>query len=85
MRKLSKLQESVFAYMVEFFADNDQLPPVWIVAAEYDKYENQIHEMLLSFEKRGMIERNAVGKWRFSRANAAWHGKKLLYIAGGAA
>lgn len=70
MRELSELQTSVFAYMREFFEENDQLPPVHSVAFMFDKYDNQIQEMLIGFEKRGMIERNAVGKWRFARAKS---------------
>ena len=67
MRKLSELQVEVWSYIVHFFEENDQLPPVHVVSAKFDKYENQIHEMFLGFEKRGMIERNAVGKFRFTR------------------
>ena len=43
---------------------------VHAIAFMFDRYENQIQEMLVGFEKRGMIERNAVGKWRFARAKA---------------
>ena len=70
MRKLSDLQKDVFAYMVGFFELNDQLPPIRAIAATFGKYENQIQEMLIGFEKRGLIERNAVGKWRFARGQA---------------
>ena len=70
MRKLSELQLDVFAFMREFFETNDQLPPVHAIAFMFDKYDNQIQEMLIGFEKRGMIERNAVGKWRFARAKS---------------
>jgi hypothetical protein len=53
--------------MQDFFHANDQLPPSAFVAAVFDKHDNQIYEMFLGFERRGMIERNAVGKWRFTR------------------
>ncbi len=67
MRKLSQLQIDVFSYLEEFFKENDQLPPVYVIALMFAKYPNQIHEMLVGFEKRRMIEKNAVGKWRFAR------------------
>jgi hypothetical protein len=69
MRKLSKLQSDVHSYMVDFFKENDQLPPVQSICNEFHKFPNQIQEMLVSFGKKGLIERNAVGKWRFARGN----------------
>lgn len=66
-KPLTKLQSDVFDYMIEFFKANDQLPPVRSIAFLFDKYDNQIHEMQIAFAKRGLIERNAVGKWRFTR------------------
>ena len=71
MKQLTKLQSEVFNYMGGFFEVNDQLPPVQSVATAFDKYPNQIHEMLVAFEKRGLIERNAVGKFRFARGQQA--------------
>jgi len=69
MRKLSTLQINVFNVMVDFFKENDQIPPVHFVATTFNKYQNQRQEMYVGFEKRNMIERNAVGKFRFKRIN----------------
>jgi len=67
-RHLTNLQSHVFDFMREFFRKNDQLPPVDYIANEFGRYPNQIHEMLISFQKKGLIERNVVGKWRFTRS-----------------
>ena len=67
-KQLTTFQQQVFDYMVDFFKVNDQLPPVQSICDEFHRYPNQISEMHASFEKKGLIERNAVGKFRFSRA-----------------
>jgi len=70
MKGLSQLQTEVFAFLVEFFNENDQLPPVAFIAFRFAKHANQIQEMLVAFEKKDLIEKNTVGKWRFKRAGA---------------
>lgn len=67
IRPMTEFQTKVWYYLVAFFKDNDQLPPVLNVANHFGKYENQIQETLVALSKRGLIEKNAVGKWRFKR------------------
>lgn len=67
MKQLTKLQSDVFNYLITFYEENNQLPPVQSIADTFDKWPNQIQEMLFRFEVIGLIEKNAVGKFRFSR------------------
>lgn len=62
----------VLAFVRQFFADNDQLPPAVAVAAEFGWVSTQsAFDHLRALERFGYIERNAVGKWRFARVPAA--------------
>lgn len=72
MKDLSPRQSEAFTYLVQFFAANDQLPPVATVAAHMGVFSNQAHEIAVALEKKGWIERNAVGKYRFTQCSRAW-------------
>lgn len=66
-KHLTNFQQQVFDYMVEFFKSNDQLPPIASISKKFDKYPNQVQGLQVAFEKKGLIERNEVGKFRFAR------------------
>ena len=66
-KQLTDLQRSVYVFMREFFAENDQLPTVAVICEKFGKYPNQIHELQLALMKHGLIERNAVHKFKFAR------------------
>ena len=60
--------QDVLAFMREFFAENDQLPPVERIAKHFGWASLQsAHCHLEALQKHGLIERNAVGKFRFAR------------------
>jgi hypothetical protein len=66
MKPMSPRQTQVFAYMVEFFSANDQLPPHTVVSQFLGTAPNHSYELSIALEKKGYIERNAVGKFRFT-------------------
>ena len=65
--KLTPLQSAVYDFMREFFAENDQLPTVAVICEKFGKYPSHIHGIQLAIMKNGLIERNAVHKFRFTR------------------
>lgn len=59
----------VYDFMREFFRENDQLPPCHVIADKFGFAScNAAQAHLDSLARRGLIEKNAVGKWRFTRA-----------------
>jgi SOS-response transcriptional repressor LexA len=62
----------VMDFMRAFFAENDQLPPMAHIAAHFGWASTMAAQMHInSLEKHGLIERNACGKYRFSRSDKA--------------
>lgn len=62
----------VLAYLRRFFADNDQLPPLSAIAAEFGWASDQsAHEHIRALARFGFVEHNTVGRWRFARAPGA--------------
>ena len=58
----------VLAFMRQFFAQNDQLPPVTTVCEHFGWAAPQSAQSHIdALARHGLIERNAVGKWRFAR------------------
>lgn len=59
----------VLAYLRRFFAENDQIPPLSAIAAEFGwASEQSAHGHMTTLMRFGYLERNAVGRWRFARA-----------------
>ena len=68
---LTTRQREVLDYMRAFLVDNDQLPPVHAIAHHFGfKSDNSAKEHVAALEKKGAIERNAVGKYRFARTQS---------------
>ena len=68
MNRLTLTQQSVLGFMRQFFADNDQLPPMHSIATRFGWVsQNAAHEVCVQLVRKGYIERNAVGKYRFVR------------------
>lgn len=60
--------EDVLAFLRHFFAENDQLPPVERIAQHFGWSSTQSAQSHMdALQKHGLIERNAVGKFRFTR------------------
>lgn len=58
----------VLAFMREFFAQNDQLPPVSVTSSHFGwQSMGAAHSHVDALLRHGLVERNAVGKLRFAR------------------
>ena len=69
--KLTRRQQEVLAFMRSFLVDNDQLPPVHVISRHFGfAAQNGAHDHVRALEKKGAIERNAVGKYRLAREKA---------------
>ena len=59
---------AVYGYLREFFGRNDQLPPMESVRDHMGwASNNAVLGHVRKLEELGMIERNEVGKYRFTR------------------
>ncbi len=68
MDELTHRQRLLLEYMCDFLADNDQLPPVREIAEHFGfRSVNAAHEHRQALERKGYLERNSIGKLRFSR------------------
>lgn len=68
---LTVKQAEVLAYLVEFFKANDQLPPASALRTRFGwSSENAASTYLMALAKKGYIEHNAVGRYRFTRNTA---------------
>lgn len=57
----------VLAFMRAFFADNDQLPPVAVVAKHFGWAAGSADWHIQALIKHGLLERNVLGKLKFAR------------------
>lgn len=65
------LMPEVLAYCREFFADNDQLPTQACIAQRFGVTDQTGCDYLHRLARDGHIERNAIGRWRFTRRPGA--------------
>lgn len=64
----SLISLEVLAFMRQFFAENDQLPPMAVTAQAFGWVsDDAVRHHMVSLARFGHIEKNAVGKWRFAR------------------
>lgn len=69
MRAPSERSLQVLAFMREFFAENDQLPPTDAIASHFGwASANAAQEHINSLRGHRLVETNACGKLRFVRA-----------------
>lgn len=58
----------VLAYMREYFAQQDQLPPISTIAKHFGwASANGAQFHVDALERHGLVELNACGRYRFSR------------------
>lgn len=68
MNGLAPRQQQVLGFMLKFLAENDQLPPMSAIAKHFGfKSSNAAQEHMFALQRKGFIERNAVGNYRFVR------------------
>ena len=65
--QLSLRQNDVLFFMRQFFLENDQLPPVQSIADFLGCKPNNAFQIQQILERKGHIEKNIVGKYRFAR------------------
>ncbi|CAN7342897.1 hypothetical protein LJR074_001955 [Acidovorax sp. LjRoot74] len=70
---LTPRQGEVLAYLHEFFADNDQIPPVSAVGKRFGIRPGAAQWHMDQLLHHGAIERNTVGRWRFARRGEITH------------
>ena len=68
---LSIRQQQVLGFMLQFLAENDQLPPMSAIAAYFGfKSPNSAQDHAYALLRKGYLERNAIGNLRFAREKA---------------
>ncbi|WP_310636041.1 LexA family protein [Delftia acidovorans] len=68
MRAPSERSLQVLAFMREFFAQNEQLPPADAIASHFGwASANAAQEHINALRGHGLVETNACGKLRFVR------------------
>lgn len=68
-RPITPGQRRVLDYLRDFYEQNDQLPPMHAIRAHFGwSSDNAAQSHIDGLAARGYLERNEVGKWRFSRA-----------------
>lgn len=71
--QMSDMQARVWSYMRNFLQDNDQLPPAEQVARHFGwASRNAADTHIQALLRKGFLERNAVGKLRFSRQHPGY-------------
>ena len=64
---LTPTQLEMLGFMRKYLAENDQLPPVTTVATKFDMYPGGAQWHMAEMARKGAIEKNAAGRWRFAR------------------
>lgn len=67
---LTDKELGVLAFMRDFARTNDMLPPCQVIAARFGCASSTATYAQRRLEAKGWIEKNAVGKYRFSREGA---------------
>lgn len=77
---LTKTQEEVLAFLWSFYRCEDQLPPALLVA-DYFQYRSKtaVNCVQQALERKGYIEKNTVGKYRFT---SLFHAEQLRELVG---
>lgn len=68
MDNLTHRQREILAYLYDFFNEKDQLPPLRMICERFRlSSQNSATDHMRMLERKGHIEKNAVGKYRFVR------------------
>lgn len=71
--QMTKLQAEVHEFMRVFLRDNDQMPPARVIQQHFgwaSQHSAECH--LAALERKGFLERNAVGKFKFARMHPGY-------------
>lgn len=83
---LSERQAAVLSFLVDFYLENDQLPPMQVIANKFEFSVNAAQHQINQLRRKKYIEHNAVGKYKFSRRaliqnDALWANRGRFYTA----
>lgn len=62
--KLTPLQQEYVDFMSGYFLENDQFPPMLVLADYFDVYPNAVQCNLECLMKKGVVTKNKAGKWK---------------------
>jgi hypothetical protein len=66
-------QAALLLFCAEFYAANDQLPPYHAMSERFGwASDNSGLEAMLALRWKGYVERNALGKWKFTDLGRAF-------------
>lgn len=69
--RMTYRQTEVMKFMKDFLARNDEVPPMWAIAAHFGwASANAASEHVAALARLGVVERNEIGNWRFVRGEA---------------
>ena len=64
-------QLEVLDFMRAFLAENDEMPPMWVIAKHFGfRSENAAQCHVDALMRKGFLERNSIGNLRFTRDKA---------------
>ena len=63
---LTQLQGEVLDYLITYFNDEHQLPPTMSIAKRFGIGNNAAYGHLIALRRKGYIENNSNGKWKFT-------------------
>jgi predicted transcriptional regulator len=66
-RALSPRQSQLLDFLRAYFEENDQLPPMPAAAQHFGIRVNAICELMQALVRKGWIEHNKAGRYRFTR------------------
>ncbi len=76
MTHLTTRQRAVLGYMRQFLCEQDQMPTLDAMAKAFGwASSNAAFCICKQLERKGVIERNALGGWRFTRGPAPVYGQ----------
>jgi hypothetical protein len=76
--RLAAQHQSVYDFLKQFHAEQDQLPPTRVIAEQFGwASPNAAVLHLKKLHELGLIEHNAVGKYRFTRTSVDTLGAEI--------
>lgn len=67
-QQLTRRQLQVVAFLREFLAANDQIPPMHVISERFGwRSANAAQQHIDALSRKGLLERNDIGNWRFAR------------------
>lgn len=79
VRALTDRQAEVLDYMWHFYQENDQPPTHEAICAFFNfSSPNAAQDHIKALARRGWLEKNAIGKWKFTQATRTLMAEVLI-------